>query len=1247
MRIRSFFGALLCLVCLCAALLAQTGLGTITGLLTDPTGAVVANAPIQARNLDTGLSYKVDSTETGNFTVTQLPIGRYELQVEVAGFKKYSRQGITLAAAQVLRNDIALEVGSTTDVVTVTGEATLLKTESGELAHDVKVSILEDLPVLAIGGSGTTAPTGVRNPWGLAVLIPGTQFISDARMVVNGAPQNTASYRVEGMDAGHNGGLRTYTQMMQPSVDAIQEVSVQTSNYAAEFGTAGGGLFNTTMKSGGNQYHGSIYDYAVNEALNAHQPYTGARSAQRRHDYGGTLGGAIRIPKIYDGRNKSFFFWNFEQFREDLRVSDAPTIGFPTVPTPQYRAGDFSQAIIGSGRNGQGIPLQISGQNYVDPLGRTALAGTIFDPLTERNVNVNGTNVLVRDQFPNNTIPQSRFDPVALKIQALVPLPRGATANQLGQNYQYAWPSHRTTEIPSFKVDQVIGSKGHLSFYWNQTNLESQYSAPLGNMEGFPTPITQARGTFINTRTMRLNYDMTVTPTLLLHLGVGYQRDDFDDHSPTTDYDAVKELGLKGATLNRNFPFIQSSAGVNAAGATVVPSVSTGGLSALGPPSQNPNSQIKPAGNANLLWVRGNHSYKVGAEFRANGYPTYAFTNTAGNYTLGASATGQTSLQGLTLSQGSTGFGYASFLLGAVTNITLATPLAAHTGQHQLAFFLQDTWKVTRTLTLDYGVRYDYGTYAREEHGRIADFSATTLNPSAGGHAGGSIFEATCGCNFAKNYPWAIGPRLGLAWKLADKTVLRAGIGLVYDQTLYIAGGSSTNQQTGAVPAFDQSIFQLKDGIPSSVAPKWPIFDAGLFPLPGTVGASPTLMDANAGRPARQLQWSLGLQRELGRNIVVEASYVANRGAWWGTSTTAPLTSLNVISPDTLKKYGFNDLTNPAEAALLTTTIANLSPAQRATLTARGVNLQPYVGFPTSQPVRQALLPFPQFNNSISPTNAPLGDTWYDSVQVTATKRFSHGLSMTTNYSYSKALELLSSPDVFNQKLGKTYSANADIPHQFRLSAQYTVPRIQSGSKLLSNKAVQYALTGWGVGMYLQYQSGPLMARPASSGANPLSNFIGRGPGPAQLIPGVSPWSVDWTDNSGQHHTDPLDINCHCFDPAKTIVFNPKAWTNIPDGQWGAQQDLIRSYRNFRQPQESMNFSRNFRFHERINFNIRAEFQNIFNRTRLAVPTGGLTGFQSAPQTANGLYTAGFGAVVPQVGTSGQRSGVLVARITF
>ncbi len=944
------------------------------------------------------------------------------MSVNVMGFKKSDRQNLSLAVAQVMRLDVSLEVGSLAETVTVTDEASLLKSVNSELAHNVTVNQMQNLPILSVGGNGSTATSGVRNPWALVQLIPGTQFNSNSSMSVNGS-STSYSIRVEGMDATMNDANVIYTQRIQPSVDAIQEVSVQTSNYAAEFGTVGGGIFNTTMKSGTNQYHGNLYDYAVNEITNSAQPYTNSKTTQRRHDYGGTLGGPIKIPKLYDGRNRTFFFWNFEQFRENALITAAPALGFPTVPIQDYRDGNFAQVIIGSGLQGIARPLQTSTTtNYVDPLGRGFNSGAIFDYTTWRPVVcdkvavptascTSGTSYQVADQFPNNTIPKSYFDPVAVKVINLVPLPKGVASGQLVNNYQNPWVTHRTTEIPSLKVDQTVSAKGHVSLYYGNTGTESQYSSPNGNMEGFPEPITAARGTFIHSRTIRLNFDYTVTPSMLLHLGAGYFNENFDDHAPTTNYNAVTSLGLTGATLNRNFPNFTTAA-----------STGTGGMSTLGTSGgiQSQNYEQKPQGNATLSWVKRSHSIKIGSEWRATGYPNHNLASTAGSYTFGVGPTSQPALQGITLSQGSTGFAFADFLEGYATAGSVSVPTAYKTGQQQWAIFLQDTWKVTRKLTLDVGLRWDYGTYSREEHGRFGNFSPTLADPSAGGHPGATIYEATCNCNFAVNYPYAIGPRIGVAYQINSKTtVIRGGIGVVYTPVGAI-GGSASNSANAGTPGFDQYLFNLKGGLPSTVRPSWPAFDPANLVLPGNVAAASTFLDPNAGRPSRQVQFSASLQREISRNLVVEASYVANRNVW---VSAAGLTALNAISESDLNKLGFNDFTSATEASLLTTTISNLTALQKSTLAARGINLTPYAGFPTSQTVRQALYPYPQYSVTggigITPSGAPVGKNWYDAMQLTVTKRLSHGLSLNANYTYSKALSLQTFPGYLQHGAGQ------------------------------------------------------------------------------------------------------------------------------------------------------------------------------------------------------------------------------------
>ena len=304
-----------CLFLAAFAGFAQSDRGTITGTIADPAGAVVAGATIEVRNVETGAQYQVGSSATGNYVV-QVPTGAYDLSVTVPGFKKYVRQRLAVPVEQTLRIDVSLEVGANTESVTVSEAAPLLKTESGELAHNITSESLNNLPVLGIGAANVGA-TGIRSPYSVMNLIPGAEWLADNTIRLNGLEGNSAALRVEGQDATPTISLGQ-TSQTQPSVEAVQEVAVQASNFAAEFGQAGSGLFNFTMKSGTNQYHGSGYDYFVNEALNAGTPFTDdgkghlLRPRQRRNDYGFSVGGPVDIPKLYNGHDKTFFFFNWE-----------------------------------------------------------------------------------------------------------------------------------------------------------------------------------------------------------------------------------------------------------------------------------------------------------------------------------------------------------------------------------------------------------------------------------------------------------------------------------------------------------------------------------------------------------------------------------------------------------------------------------------------------------------------------------------------------------------------------------------------------------------------------------------------------------------------------------------------------------------------------------------------------------------------------------------------------------------------
>ena len=319
------FSTALVFFLLALALLGQTDRGTMTGTISDPAGAVVANAAIEARNTETGSVYQVASSATGNYTIPNLPTGTYELSVTVAGFKKFVRAGLVIQAAQTIRVDAAMEVGSATESVTVTEAAPLLKTESGELSNTVATKTMDTLPLLSVGSNSS----GIRNPFNLVALLPGAFYqpspsFTGPTVRINGGVSGSEKVLVDGMD-GTNILGQGANQQNQPGMDSIQEWTVQTSNYSAEFGQAGSAVMNVTMKSGTNQYHGSLYEYFQNDILNAGQPFTVQKGSPnehnrptvRRNDYGLTLGGPVDIPKVYNGRDKTFFFFSWEQFLQN------------------------------------------------------------------------------------------------------------------------------------------------------------------------------------------------------------------------------------------------------------------------------------------------------------------------------------------------------------------------------------------------------------------------------------------------------------------------------------------------------------------------------------------------------------------------------------------------------------------------------------------------------------------------------------------------------------------------------------------------------------------------------------------------------------------------------------------------------------------------------------------------------------------------------------------------------------------
>ncbi|MDR3699193.1 MAG: carboxypeptidase regulatory-like domain-containing protein [Candidatus Sulfopaludibacter sp.] len=1194
--------ATLCLlVTLCA--LAQSDRGTITGTVMDPAAAVVPGAKIVVRNVDNGAVSETTTTGTGDYTLTSLPAGKYEVSVEANGFKKLTRENITVEVAQTTRVDLAVQVGASTETITVSTEAPMLRTENAEQSMNVSGEKVNDLPLNFGGGGG--AGGGIRNWLSFMYLAPGvsgTNANSPGNNVVNGIPSGTyGNFKVylEGQDATSINDASWTSTVSAAGVETIGEFSIQTSNFSAEFGQVAGGLFNFTTKSGTNQIHGSAYEYWANEAMDAAHPFSHALDRDRKNDYGFTVGGPVYIPKLYNGRNKTFFFFNLERFGNNQRSSGA----YGTVPTAAYRNGDFGAAL--------------TGKTLTDPnTGYQFPENAIYDPLSTFT-DANGH--AMRTQFPNNVIPQNRMDPVALKMQALIP---AAINGQTTLNWLPSISTNTTQQLPSLKIDENLNDSTKLSFYWRQQHT-NQIAAP----DGLPSPITGERPKLVSGNQYIANADRTVSPTLMVHLGASFYRFINPDSSPASvlNYDAVGLLGLTGsATSPAGFPELFSM-GVNNQG---------GEGQTLGPTTSDHQYTDMLGFVAAATWVHSSHTLKFGAEAKQNVYSDVNIQGAQGQYTFGNGPTAIPYLGTQTVGAGAIGAGYASFLLGQVTSSNVNAPRDTQMRNMVWSAYAQDDWKVNRKLTLTYGLRWDFTPMAHELNNNQAEIGINTPNPSAGGLPGGYIFAGNgpgrCNCQFARSYPYGFGPRLGAAYQLNDKTVVRAGWGLTYssgDSWGYLNGGmpvaglgfNSVTASTG----YGYAVSQLQNGIqynPSVLYAR--TLNPGVAPGPGSLAPAPgwaaQFIDPDGGRPSRVNQWNVALQRQLSPNMTIEAAYVGNRGVW---EQAQGLLALNAISPARLQTLGLN-LTNPATRSLLTSSICSTGAA------AAGYKL-PYANYPCSANVAQSLRPFPEYANGLPAWFDPLGNSWYDALQVKFVRHFSRGLDLSSSFSYQKEQCLGSNGcaginDAFNRGENKGLNPSS-TPFLWVTAFTYELP------KLGTNKLLRQVVGGWTFGGILRYASGNLIGVPASN--NNMSAYTFNTNTRMMPMAGVPMFLKN--------------PNCGCIDPnSNQQILNPAAWVDAPAGTWGQGASYYNDYRWQHQDSENLNIGRTFRLREKMNLSIRADFFNTLNRVYLPTPSA-TNPFATSTFNKAGVPTAGYGYIINSSNIGGQRNGQLVARFEF
>jgi hypothetical protein len=1115
-----------------SAAFAQRDLGTITGAVTDSSGGAVAGATITITEISTGQVYKLDTAAGGDYTRPALPPGTYTVTAEAPGFRGVSQQNVVVTAGSRVGIDLALQVGAVSQEVAVNAEAPLLQTESTQLGASLNSNAVAELPLggqrvftylarlspgVVPGESGRDANTG-------AMSVDGVRSLGQNNYLLNGVDNN-----VNVIDF-----LNGASFVIGPPPEAIGELQVITSGYNAEYGRAAGGVINVNLKSGTNQLHGGLWEVFQNEDLNANSwqnNNVGApRPIFRQNQFGAAAGGPII-------KNKLFVFGDYQ----GTRISDINRAGFTTIPTPAEIHGDFSRllttTVIPGVKDAQGNPV---------------FQGEIFNPKTQ-TVLPNGT--VLRSPFPGNIIPQGMWDPAAAKMLALFSAPNQAVpAAGIPQNdYFFSSPGKVTTDSGDLRVDYRLSEKnsfyGSLSINDNTSSSKQVFATGLGSAGGIGGD-TQAT----YTKNFQVGYTRVWSPTIVSESRVGITRLSTSIIGPDGNAgDLFKAFGVGGFDPTNDTPMNGGLPGINVRDGTPYESFGAGGYQPMTMKS-NVVDLIQ-----NVAVSRGAHAFKFGAELRLVHYPFIQVSDPHGDFNVTRNST---SYPSGALSN-STGDPIASFLLGVVDTGTISTTNQSNSAKLTWAFYAQDDWKVNRKLTVNIGLRYELfsPTYATDGHQSNFDFANSTLYIPPGPDQNSPLPP-----NFATSYPnvivsrgqvskytfpWDktdIGPRIGFAYRLQEKTVIRAGFGIFYGGEENLGGDGNL----GLSPPFNTTINLTNTagsfGInPFLVGGFSAGFPTNVFNLAAPVVFTGIATDFRS--PAVQ-KWNLAVQRELPGDVALEVAYVGNH-------------QIHQIALDTA-----NACPNSGSAAAIANPIAYCNASR----------------------------PIPNIGpGRVTYTNG-VGN--YNALTVKAEKRLSQGLEFISAYSWSHAISdtctpltfpngcsgpgtggpfYRGAPDPYNQR-GTGY-ANAlwDIRHNFTTGFTYELPLGQGrmyGSNM--NTMENAFLGGWQVGGILTIRTGV-----------PLT----LGYGGCQGM-----WAICLPDvvHGASANAAPAGGRT----PAKS--FNTAAVVPTAPGTGGDAGVF-----NVSAPGNSTfdaSLFKTFRFTERFNMEFRTEAFNLFNKTQLGQP---------------------------------------------
>ncbi len=1104
---------------------AQQGRGTILGTVTDASGALVAGAAVTVTNIDTNNTLRSTTNGEGFYTTPAVTVGNYSVVVEKSGFKKAVRRGITIQVDDHAEVNIQLEVGAATESVQVTGDVPPVNTENASIGQVIGSKSVQDLPLNG------------RNAFALVLLAPDVHSnagpaqsgfadrgTSLSDWSINGGPNAANNLLVDGMVASNS----YYPDLnANLAVDAVQEFKVQSGSMSAEFGFTLGGVINVATKGGTNSYHGSLYEFVRNDIFDARNAFAAALLPFRYNQYGLALGGPVQLPKLYNGRNKTFFFGNWEQFNY---INNSQTI--TSTPIAAQRNGDFSTLFDATGKL---IP--------------------IYDTATTR-VNPSGSGY-VRDPFAGNIIPPSRLDAVAKNINQFYPLPNLTPSNAFTNANNYLSSSALRTNMQQYTIRGDHRFSDNDSFFARYTYFVNHTDNGAGT---WPDPAVRARYDNFETRNSTLSETHTFSPSIVNEFKVGTARQYFPFQAASFNQNWPQKLGFPANVPN-----------------TVIPSISNG-YAGFNTGTVGIRGALTWDVTDTVTIVRGAHSIKIGAEYRLMFGNNYQTSNPSGTFNFAASLTGNPQ------AQSGTGSTYADFMLGAVSSASVGTFIGESEKGYSMSTFVQDDWRVSRRLTVNLGLRYDYQQPPYERNCGTSNF-----DPYKTDSVSGLLGRLEFACkdydkSFLNPDKTNFGPRVGFAYDLSGngKTAIRGGYAIFYPSIFNISYFGNTSgfasTSTSYNPAGGNSnlpALQLSQGFPTPP----------IQPLGAALGSSAFLgqsasYDQSAQKTPMSQQWNLSIQKQVLGGWVVDVAYTGNHG----THLVAGSYNLNQLDPKYLS---------------LGTALQNPVP-------------NPYAGKVTGSlgsatiTQQQALLPYPYYS-SITVRNPHLGDSIYHAGLLTVQKRFSSGLSVLASYTKAKlisdsvaapinfgSIEQVTNNGYQNGLYGRNLERSVDptdVPQRFALSTVYELPIGKGKAINIENKILNAIIGGWQTQSIMTLQKGlPVLISGASNNLASRPNSTG--------------------------------VSAKLDNPTQYAWFNTAVFVNPPLYTYG---NVGRALPDVRTPGFfNLDFSmiKNTRIRERFNLQTRAEAFNLDNHVNLGYPN---TGFSPG---ANGTNTSStFGTI--------------------